>query len=145
MVSRKLILPAVAAIVFNPERQVLLQRRTKSGKWGLISGHVEFGESVEQAVIREIKEETGLRSAIKRLIGIYSSPETQTYAVAENQIQYVTHYFEVNLLELFEDTFRSEETCDLRFFSPKNLPNNLILMHPTWLTDALQNEKIFIR
>lgn len=145
MNQRLLILPAVAVAIFNGENHILLQRR-KNNQWGLISGHIEFGETIESAVVREIEEETGLKSRIKRLIGIYSSPETQTYITAKNEtIQYITHYFEADLLEPFNSHFRNDETCELKFFAPESLPDNLILMHPTWLTDALQNEQTFIR
>lgn len=145
MNQRQLILPAVAAAIFNEENHVLLQRR-KNNQWGLISGHIEFGEDVKSAVVREIEEETGLKSCVKRLIGIYSSPETQTYITTKNEtIQYITHYFEADLLEPFNGHFRNDETRELRFFAPECLPDNLILMHPTWLTDALQNEQTFIR
>lgn len=56
----QLILPAVAAIVFDNKGRILLQKRRDVGQWGLIGGHVEFGETVEQAIYREIQEETDL-------------------------------------------------------------------------------------
>jgi len=60
------ILPAVSAIIFNEQGDVLLQRRKDTGKWCIISGHVEFGESIEQAIVREIQEELGVASSVKR-------------------------------------------------------------------------------
>jgi len=61
------------------ERQgkVLLIRRKKGpykGSWALPGGFVEYGESVEEAVRREVKEETNLDLRIKRLLGVYSEP-----------------------------------------------------------------------
>jgi 8-oxo-dGTP diphosphatase len=64
---------AVAAVIWNDRREVLLIRRTKEprkGQWSLPGGKVEFGESLEDAVHREIREETGLEIALLGLAGI---------------------------------------------------------------------------
>jgi 8-oxo-dGTP pyrophosphatase MutT (NUDIX family) len=137
MQSRQEILPAVAAIVFNHQGEVLLQRRKDVGQWGLISGHVEFGESVSDAILREIKEETDTSAAIKRLIGIYSSPSSQTYHYTHRTVQYVTTYFEVNLLQEITPGFANEETAELRYFPQDALPAELAQVNPYWLQDAL--------
>lgn len=68
---KKQILPAVAAAIFNEKAEILLQRRKDVDQWCLISGHVEFGETIEQAILREIKEETNSTADIIRFIGVY--------------------------------------------------------------------------
>lgn len=65
----------VAVIILNEENQVLLQKRSDVGLWGIPSGHIEIGETVSEAAIREIKEETNLDIRIKKLIGVYSEPD----------------------------------------------------------------------
>jgi len=63
----------VAAVIWNDQREVLLIRRTKEprkGQWSLPGGKVEFGESLENAVRREVQEETGLEIALLGLAGI---------------------------------------------------------------------------
>jgi 8-oxo-dGTP diphosphatase len=63
----------VAAVVWNDAREVLLIRRTKEprkGQWSLPGGKVEFGESIEDAVRREVREETGLEIALLGLAGV---------------------------------------------------------------------------
>jgi len=53
--------PTVGAFIFNPNRELLLLRSHKwPGRYVVPGGHVELGERLEQAVIREAKEETGL-------------------------------------------------------------------------------------
>ena len=69
--------PGVAAVIFTNDR-VLLQRRDDTGHWGLPGGAVEPGESVRQALIREVREETGLEVEPLRLIGVYSDTPSTT-------------------------------------------------------------------
>ena len=53
--------PTVGAFIFNAKGELLLLQSNKwPGKYVVPGGHVELGERLEQAVIRESKEETGL-------------------------------------------------------------------------------------
>ena len=123
-----------------------MQKRRDVNSWCLISGHVEFGETVEEAIIREVKEETNTAATIIRLIGVYSSPASQTYNYKNKTVQYVTSYFEVKLTDALLPGFSNEETQELKFFNPQNLPHNLALMNANWLTDALSKDKtVFVR
>lgn len=131
------ILPAVSAMIFNDRGEILLQRRRDTGKWCIISGHVEFGESIEEAIVREIREEIGVTSLVKRLIGVYSSPAYTTYYYADRTVHYVVTYFEVELLESIAVGVTNIETAEVAYFSPDNLPDDLDLVNPNWLADAV--------
>lgn len=56
---------------------VLIKRKNEpfKGKWAIPGGFVERGETVEQAALREAKEETGLKVELDELVGVYSDPE----------------------------------------------------------------------
>ncbi len=53
---------------------VLIERRFEPLGYALPGGFVEVGETVEGAILREIKEETGLDASIVKLLGVYSEP-----------------------------------------------------------------------
>jgi ADP-ribose pyrophosphatase YjhB (NUDIX family) len=130
----------VAGIIFNEQQQVLLLKRSDNGLWSIPSGHVEPGEKVEEAIIREIYEETGLEVEVTRLIGIYSDPDSQIFLYPNGEIShFITTCFECKIIG---GTLRqkTDETLDARFFAPNDLPENLLTMHPRWLQDALEKE-----
>lgn len=140
------ILPAVSAAIFNDAGEVLLQKRKDTGKWCIISGHVEFGESVQEAMVREVWEETGVRCEVVRLIGVYSLPEYTTYFYPDRQVQYVVTYFEVRLLDKIREGLTNAESEGFAYFAPDRLPADVDLVNPNWLNDALDpNTGVFIR
>jgi 8-oxo-dGTP diphosphatase len=146
MESSRQILPAVAAAIFNEKGEVLLQRRKDVNKWCIISGHVEFGETIEAAILREIEEEINLKASIVRFIGVYSSPESQTYIYSDKRVQYVTSYFEAKLSGSIPDNFSNNETQELRFFDPKDIPDEMALINAYWLNDAMnKSDGVFLR
>jgi 8-oxo-dGTP diphosphatase len=74
-----IITPAVAVdgIVFMDGGLVMIRRAREpwKGMWALPGGFVEQGESCPEAVRREVYEETGLRTRVKGLFGVYSDPQ----------------------------------------------------------------------
>jgi 8-oxo-dGTP diphosphatase len=134
------ILPAVSAAIFDERGRVLLHKRRDVDQWCIISGHVEFGESVEQAILREIREEANVEAVIIRLIGVYSSPPSQLYQYDNKNIHYVTTYFEVSLQTQIQENFKNDETAAIRFFSINEIPENFAKINPYWLEDALNRQ-----
>ncbi len=69
--------PTVDAIIYDSGNIVLIRRGQEpfKGKWALPGGFVEYGETVEQAAIREMKEETYLDVRLIELLGVYSAPD----------------------------------------------------------------------
>jgi 8-oxo-dGTP diphosphatase len=67
---------AVDAVIFFQEGIVLIKRDRPpfEGSYALPGGFVEIGETVEAAVVREAREETGLAIELLGLVGIYSNP-----------------------------------------------------------------------
>lgn len=67
----------VDCVVFDAAGRLLLIRRKHApfaGQYALPGGFVEVGETVAEAALRELKEETGIEGEVIRLIGVYSDP-----------------------------------------------------------------------
>lgn len=68
---------AVDCVVFDGDGRLLLIRRRNppfQGQYALPGGYVDYGESVEHAAARELKEETALTATRLSLVGVYSDP-----------------------------------------------------------------------
>lgn len=61
----------VVAYIFDENRNILLSHRRDVDVWNLPGGGVETRELPNEAVVREVKEETGLDVVIERLVGVY--------------------------------------------------------------------------
>lgn len=68
-------IPTVDVIIELDKQIVLIKRKSKPYGWAIPGGHVEYGESVEKAAVREIKEETSLDVELVKLLGVYSDPK----------------------------------------------------------------------
>ena len=72
--TRRLMMPAVSAIIVNDAGEVLLHRAKDDGKWYVIGGAPDPGEEMADAAVREALEETGLQVVPERLVGVYTDP-----------------------------------------------------------------------
>ena len=76
--------PVGLAVVSHEGKLVLVRRREAplAGYWAPPGGYVELGESVPDAVVREVREECGLDVALEGLAGVFSHPEVSVVLVA---------------------------------------------------------------
>ncbi|WP_040833172.1 NUDIX domain-containing protein [Nocardia brevicatena] len=80
------LVPGGSALVVDDRGAILMQRRSESGNWSFPVGVMEIGETLEQCVIRETKEETGLDIEISGILGIYTDPE-HVIAYADGEVR----------------------------------------------------------
>jgi ADP-ribose pyrophosphatase YjhB (NUDIX family) len=111
-VIRPLFQVFAAAVIFNAEKKILLVKLTyqRIHPWGLPGGSLDYSETPEDAVIREVREETGLNIGIEKLLLAKSwSPDK------------VGVYY---LCKLKDGTFQpSDEVSESGYFSLENLPD----------------------
>lgn len=113
------------AIILDPFGRILFQRRSDYGNWGLPGGGMKAGETVEETMIREVFEETGLEVSSYELYAIYSGPRMNYQYPDGNEVSFVMFVFNAEvILEdklsddgkrlLYEDS--NGETLQLEFF-----------------------------
>jgi ADP-ribose pyrophosphatase YjhB (NUDIX family) len=133
------IVVAVTAAVRNPQGELLLIERTDNGLWALPGGAQDLGESVVQAVRREVREETGIDVEVTSLSGIYSDP------------RHVIAYDDGEVRQEFSLCFHakpvggelrsSSESREARWLSPDSVRD--LEIHPSMrlrITHALKQE-----
>lgn len=68
------VVPSSTAVVTDAHDRMVLVRRRDNDLWALPGGAMELGESIVDAAVREVKEETGLDVEITGLVGVYTNP-----------------------------------------------------------------------
>ena len=100
------------AIIFNINKKILLVKTTynRFHPWGLPGGSLEYGETTEESLLREICEETSLQIEIERFLFV------KTWAPDRVGLYY--------LCRVTDGEFKpSDEVSELGYFSPNNLPD----------------------
>ena len=65
---------AVSAFIQDDQRKILMIRRTDNDYYSIPGGQLELGETLAQAAVREVREETGIDAEVTGVIGLYSNP-----------------------------------------------------------------------
>lgn len=68
------LVPSVNVVVVNDDGKILLIRRTDNDNWAVPGGAMDLGESIRDAALREVREETGIDVEVTGLVGIYTNP-----------------------------------------------------------------------
>lgn len=110
--------PASGAIIVENRKILLVKRRYNpfKGDWSLPAGFIEYDESPENCVIREIKEEVNLDIRIKELFNVYSgSDDPRTRAILV-----------VYLVEVVGGQLKpGDDATEAQFFGKEEIPPNV--------------------
>lgn len=129
------ILPAAIGIILDADqKQVLLVKRSDVPVWVLPGGGIEPNEKPEEALIREIQEETGYKVKILRKCA---------------------EYYPINRLATFTTVFicqiesgqicQSPETTAIAFYPLSYLPSSFFPPHALWLQESLTHPLLIQR
>lgn len=120
-----------AFAIVEHEGRVLLARRRDIGWWNLPGGGVETGETVDEGLLREVREEVCVAVEIVRLVGVYSKPQKDEVVLtflcrpAPGQDSRVG---------------TSNEVSEVGWFVPTELPEHLLPKHRQRVLDAMSGE-----
>lgn len=86
--------PAAAVAILNSKRELLMLHRKDNHKWTMPGGTLEFGESLTDCALREVKEESGLDVTITDIIGTYTDPNIRVaYSDGEVRQEFTIVYY----------------------------------------------------
>lgn len=112
-------LPGVGAVIWNGAA-VLLERRGQppaQGSWAIPGGLVEIGETAEEAVRREVREECGIEIAVGPVLGLFEP----ILRDADGRIRY--HYLIVDYLAYYRagELQVGDDAAEVRWVAPDEL------------------------
>jgi 8-oxo-dGTP pyrophosphatase MutT (NUDIX family) len=131
--GRLLLLPGVSAIIRDDSERVLFIRRADDGRWGLPAGAVDPGETPAQAIVREVREETGLVVRPARVAGVFGGQGYRHRYPNGDEAEWVVAVFECDVIG-GELAPADGEALELRYFTPEDAPT-LQLPYPRSLFD----------
>ena len=110
---------AIGGVIIEDDRILLVKRNKEphKGEWAIPGGSVKLGETLQQAVEREIREETGLAVSAKDPIHVFD------YIERDKQGHLRFHYVIVDLkADYVAGTLHpSDDAADARWFTPKEI------------------------
>jgi ADP-ribose pyrophosphatase YjhB (NUDIX family) len=141
--NKKIVLPGVRALMFDARGALLLEKQAHFGSWALPHGCVDVGESVLDALKREIKEETGLSIIRAEPFGLYTNPNYSVTYPNGDEVQTFSVAFLVREWsgELAAD---GDEVSDLGFFPLANLPEPIYPIHLDTILDYRNGDGTFV-
>lgn len=118
---------SVDGIIIKADTILLIQRKYDpyAGYWAIPGGYVDFDETVEEAVAREVHEETGLIVTSSSFLGIYSNPKRHP-----KQIVAVTFVTETTGIP-----HAGDDAMAFSYFPLSSLPKNLAFDHIDMIAD----------
>ncbi len=117
--------------VFDDAGRVALIKRADNGRWALPGGYAEVGTSPSESALRELREETGFRASLERLVGVYDN----RHFGSQSPYHFYTLCFRGRITG--GDATTSAESVEVVLADPSETPENMSLLQRTMLADSL--------
>ncbi|MER5480006.1 NUDIX domain-containing protein [Streptomyces sp. NPDC002734] len=124
---------SVAGVVVREDGRLLAIRRADNGTWELPGGVLELSESPEDGVVREVREETGIRVEVNELTGVYKNTTRGIVALV----------FRCKPSGGFERT--SAESTAVDWLTPAEVAERMSEVYAVRLLDALDGNGPHVR
>ncbi|NTF31329.1 NUDIX domain-containing protein [Rhizobium skierniewicense] len=119
--SDMLIVPSVAAVIHDADGKILLQEKMSGEAWSLPAGAIELGETPRQAIIREVREETGFEVSVQEIIDVFGGRDFRYVYPNGDRVEYVVTLFACRI-ERYVSAPPDNETKSIRYFSQAEMP-----------------------
>ena len=124
--------PTVDIIIETQGGIVLIERKNPPYGWALPGGFVDYGERLEEAAVREAREETSLEVSNLSLLGCYSDP------ARDNRLHTISTVY---VAEGSGEARAADDASNLAIFQLSNLPKKLCFDHAAILADYASTKK----
>lgn len=119
--SELILSPSVAAVIHDGGGRLLLQEKASGEPWSLPAGGIELGETPEEAITREVMEETGYRVSVSSVLGVFGGSSFRYRYPNGDQVEYVVTLFACKI-EGGTGVPTDGETRSLRYFYRHEMP-----------------------
>ncbi len=125
------LVPSVNVVVVDDRDRILMIRRSDNDNWAVPGGGMDLGESIADAAIREVREETGIEVEVIGLVGIYTNPRHVIEYTSDGEVR---QEFSVvfTAKPVGGEVAPSSESLEVRWVDPADLGN--YTMHPSMQT-----------
>ncbi|WP_321846926.1 NUDIX domain-containing protein [Paraburkholderia bannensis] len=120
--------PSVAAVIHNQDGKLLLQEKSSGEAWSLPAGGIELGESPQEAIVREVMEETGYAVRIHAILGVFGGLEFRYTYPSGDRVEYVVTLFQCKIIG-GSGVPTDSETRATKYFGRHDMPE-LALPYP---------------
>ncbi len=136
----KAIFKSAVHMIISKDNKILLQKRKGSKLWpgyyALPAGHIDEGESQFDALVREAKEELGIKLDPKDIINSYVVLRRNFFEIDGKQLEpYIDYYFEVKEYDGVPEIIEKDKCDELIWADLDNLPEPFINYEGAFLED----------
>lgn len=125
---------AVTGIIYDKDKGILFEKRTDNGMWCVPGGAIEIGETLEEALKREIKEETSLDIYNPQFFCV----KANVHMVYPNEDE-VYYTDVVYIIDEYEGELNPDsESEKLVWFKIDNLPDNIISTQIDYINNIIE-------
>ena len=132
--SKTIVKSVLGALIIDDK--IVLVKRRDIPVWVFPGGKVDEGETPEEAIVRETKEETGYAVQVVRKVALYTSSSRFLTPVI---------LFKLSLLDGYPQDFNPDETKEMGVFPQDQLPAATVPFYIDWIKDVFEDKPYFKR